>query len=733
MGGHWPSLDTIATGQTAVVAVLLVTQFVPQPHVSSGVADQGGLAYGVPLASFVVMAVSLAAGFGMLLTGASRSGARLRYGVLAVVTLLLAIQPVTLLISADAGRGYSLALVFSAAQLAILAVWWRWSTRPALVWVLLPAYYLLAAGVWLVFAAHGQASAGTGVVLHGLAAELLLLPVVLVFPILAFSTDWVNRVRGITHRVLLSRDPRGRLRFSRPLPYATAIIAVALLTGEILAGEGLAGGLAAVLVMTVIMTVMIWLAGIDWHWRREIKKPWIFAGAAVFVVVFLVLVDLDPFPPGRPDLLFGTAAALARVPLALAALLLAVVFILKGRGRSPQLAACGLLLAMVALVVLTATYPAALAGLGLRTPQPRDILGAVDVGAAAVALGWLGLLWYRRQWGTRDARLRQVLVLLVSLASIRGMYALLHWSAGLGPQFTLLLAGFFLLPALWNYLVPIARRRLATRRLATRRLAARRDPADQPELGQLLDVLDDEDSSGRAADLLKTGFVLVSNSLFVYLGTFRAAVSGEVQPDFLHSDLTASAGLLLLGPPVVVLGFVLRIRWRPRWGTGPVAAGRARWFVMTSAALTVIITAALFAVAFPRSVRASADQPYRARVPGASCDDGDATWAIPAPPPLGVACTGRALRITVAAGRTSTVSFVPPDGYFAGGYRLSVHVDFGGLASGCLTLETRVTAAGYYWANVCSQGTWTIDRFTGHALTALSDGLITPARGYTVQ
>ena len=193
LGGHWPSLDTIAIGQTAVVAVLLVTQFVPQPHVSSGVADQGGLAYGVPLASFVVMAVSLAAGFGMLLTGASRSGARLRYGVLAVVTFLLAIQPVTSLISADAGRGYALVLVFSAAQLAILAAWWRWSTRPVLAWVLLPAYYLLGAGVWLVFAAHGRAAAGTGVVLHGLAAELLLLPLVLVFPILSFSTDWVNR------------------------------------------------------------------------------------------------------------------------------------------------------------------------------------------------------------------------------------------------------------------------------------------------------------------------------------------------------------------------------------------------------------------------------------------------------------------------------------------------------------------------------------------------------------
>ena len=769
MGGRWPSLDTIALGQTAVVAVLLVTQFVPQPYVSSGVADQGGLAYGVPLASFVVMAVSLAAGFGMLLTGASRAGARLRYGVLAVVTLLLAIQPVTSLISADAGRGYSLVLVFSAAQLAIAAVWWMRSTRPLLVWVLLAAYYLLAAGVWLVYAAHGRAAAGTGVVLHGLAAELLVLPLVLVFPILSFSTDWVNRVQAVTRQALLWRDPRrGRLRFSRPLPYATAIIAAALLAGEILAGEGLAGGLAAVLVMTAIMFGLIRLAGIDRRWPRKVARPWIFAGAAVFVIVFLLLVDLDPFPPGRPELLFGTAAALARVPLALAALLLAVVFILKGRDTRPRLAAGGLLLAMVALVILTATYPAALAGFGLRTPQPRDILGAVDVAAAAAALGWLGLLWYTRHFswpipparvsrGTQDARLRRVLVLLVSLASIRGMYALLHWSAGLGPQFTLLLAGLFLLPVLWTYLVPVARRRVAARRGQAdrrelgqrRRVAARRNQADRRELGQLLRALDDEDSGAdRGRQLLKTGFVLVSNSLFVYLGTFRAAVSGEVQPDFLHSDLTASAGLLLLGPPVVVLGFVLGLRWRQPERTGragtvpagtvpagtvPAGTGRASWFVVTGAAVTVIITVALFAVAFPRSVRDRADQPYQARIPGASCDDGDATWAIPAPPPLGVACTRRALRITVAADRTSTLSFVPPDGYFAGGYRLSVHVDFGGLASGCLGLETRVTAAGYYWANVCSRGTWTIERSAGAALTALSDGLVRPARSYTVQ
>ena len=146
-----------------------------------------------------------------------------------------------------------------------------------------------------------------------------------------------------------------------------------------------------------------------------------------------------------------------------------------------------------------------------------------------------------------------------------------------------------------------------------------------------------------------------------------------------------------------------------------------------------VFTVTLFAVAFPRSVHANEDQPYRADVPGATCDDGDASWAIPAPPPLGVACTPHALQITVAARRTSTMSFVPPDGYFAGGYRLSVHVDFGRLASGCLTLETRVTAAGYYWANVCSQGTWAIARSSGRTVTFLSDGPVAPAQAYTVQ
>lgn len=40
-----------------------------------------------------------------------------------------------------------------------------------------------------------------------------------------------------------------------------------------------------------------------------------------------------------------------------------------------------------------------------------------------------------------------------------------------------------------------------------------------------------------------------------------------------------------------------------------------------AAAATAVITAALFAVAFPRTLHTSENQPYTAATPGANCDD----------------------------------------------------------------------------------------------------------------
>jgi len=745
-------LDQLALVQTALVAVLLATQFIRQPYLSSGVAAQGGLPYGVPLASFLVLVISLLAGYCLLALGAVRSPWRIRVSVIVLITALLAIEPVTELTTAGSGGAEPLTRWLSAAQLAVLVALLTLTflvsakggeAQPGGATVrytalFLLAYYAFQLVIWLAFVLTGRASAGAGILLQSTGAEVLILPLVLVFPILAFSTDWVDRLQRIVRHIVFFRETaRGKLKFSRSLPVLTAMVAAGMLAYEIsMAHEALLGGLAAVVVIAGIMVLLVRLARVDKSWPQDVGRPWLFAAAAFFFVDFLLLVDLNPFSAGLPNLMVGTVASLARVPIALGALTVALWLILKGRTGQPKPGTGGLLLAMVALIVLAATYPAALAGAGLSNPQPSDLLGAIIICAAVGTLAWLAAMARRRMWGQHTVRLREVLVLLLGLLAVRGVYAFLQLVSRLGPQYTVLLAAFFLLPPLWVYLVPVAQRRLAK---------PLHDHARG--LGKLVRVMDGEGEDKSAEDpfaepsrLMQTGCTLILNCLFLYLGTFREPVSGAVLPSFLHSDLTASAGLLLLAPPVVVLGFILRVRHRARrdphpapGGAGPVPRDISRRRVVgVAAAATAVLTAVLFALAFPRTLHASENQPYTAATPGANCDDGDAYWALTEPAPAGIACAHAGLELTVAARTTSVMTFIPPDGYFPGDYQASVRVQFVRLASGCVSIETRVSASGYYWDNVCDAGTWTIDRFTGITPVVLADGPIAPASTYTL-
>ncbi len=184
---HRDNLNTIALGQTIIAALLLATQFSPQPHVSSGVAAQGGLSYGVPLAGFVVMIISLAAGYWMLAVGALYPRTRVRISVIVLIVGLLAIQPVTSLMGRESSGPYSLDKWLSIGQLAVLAallLWaagraltsrritlhnsasgrraavrWCASNRPVFIgaFAALGVYYGLQFGIWLAFVQAGQA------------------------------------------------------------------------------------------------------------------------------------------------------------------------------------------------------------------------------------------------------------------------------------------------------------------------------------------------------------------------------------------------------------------------------------------------------------------------------------------------------------------------------------------------------------------------------------------------
>jgi hypothetical protein len=767
---HRDNLETIALGQTIIAALLLATQFAPQPHVTSGVAAQGGLSYGVPLAGFLVMVISLAAGYWMLAVGALYPRAHVRISVIILVVGLLAIQPVTSLAGRQSGGPYSLDQWLSIGQLGVLAAFLLWavgraltsrritpptphpageqpsggavSNRPVFIGAVaaLGLYYGLQFGIWLAFVQAGQAGTGAGILLHSISAEVLLLPLALVLPILAFSTEWVNRAQRIVrHAAFFREGPRGRLSFTRPMPYLVALVAVALLGYELWhATLGLLGGLVVVIVIAAITARLVQFVQIDWDWPLDVSIGWVFAAAAFYVVDTELLGDLNPFSPGLPSLIVTTVAALLPVPIALGGLTVALLLIIKGRAGRTELGVGGLLLAIVAMVILARFYPPALDDAGLATPQPSDFLGALDIGVAVAALGWLALMLRRGEWGKHTVRLRNTLILLIGLWTVRGGYWLLRLVARIPPQYTILLAALFLLPALWVALVPKAQRRLA-RPLRNY----------NPGLAKLFGVLDggeksdgSEDSPpARAADLMRTGSGLIATCMIVYLGTFREPVSGAILPSFLQGDLTASGGLLLLGPPVVVLAFVLRL-WhrRPRHdrtdaadaAAGSAAADRGRRAVAVAVAVTLAATVALMVSALPRTVQASENASYAATLPGANCDDGDASWTLTAPAPLGLDCSDSGLALTVAAHETNVMTFIPPDGYFPPNYQASVQVNFVRPTQECVSVETRMTSAGYYWFSICRTGTWAVDRFTGVTFLVLAEGAITPAESYSV-
>ena len=480
-------LHKVVLGQTVLVAVLLATRDVTQPEVSSGVRTAGGLPYAVPLAGFVVLVISLAGGYSLALAGALRSPPRARFPVLILVTGLLAIQPVHTVTGGD--RQPAAYWWLSWTQLAVLAALWLWVTSPAAAWlavlarraaqpaaalraasryrtggalILLLAYYGLEFGIWLSFVRAGRAAAGRGVVLYGIGAEVLLLPLFLVLPLLAFSTDSVHRSQQAVNWIL-SR-PRwnadGRLAFA--LPAATAVVAAGMLvTGFLRAGKGLLAGLVTVLILAAFTALLARLARVDAGWREEVPTRWLFLVAAFVFADTVLLVDLNPFAPGLANLVVNTTAALLRVPIALAALTVALFLIMQGREGNANRGTGGLLLALVALVVLALSYPGALASAGVHVPQPADFLRAVMICAAAGTLIWLLALLARRSravWRQQTLRLRSVLLLLAGLLMVRGGYAVLQLDARLGASSALLLAAIFLWPPLWPALWPAARR-----------------------------------------------------------------------------------------------------------------------------------------------------------------------------------------------------------------------------------------------------------------------------------
>jgi len=441
----------------------------------------------------------------------------------------------------------------------------------------------------------------------------------------------------------------------------------------------------------------------------------------------VLLVDINPFSAGQGYLVITILSVLLIVPIGLGALTVALFLIMRGRRGQPQLGVGGLFLAMVILMVLAVYLPSALSAAGFFVPQPHDLLGSMIVCAAVGTLIWMLSVW--RRWKEAQLPLAITFLLLAGLLIVAGGYALLQLNATLGSLSTVLLAALFLLPTLWSSVIaPTLRAR--TPKLWSYVIS---DPNEQDTIHEN-PLLPHE---GRV--WLKTGYTLVGNALLLYLGTLRDPITRAVPPPFLQSDLTASSGLLLLGPALVVMGFILGMRQHvPHLAPAAKHARRISPMAMqvgivgSGTLVTVLVTTFMLITTLPRLIQTSENRQYTAAIPGPDCDPGGATWSVTPGEPISTTCLQSSLQVMIKAQNGGTIEFTPPSGVFTQNYRVSVQVEFDSLSNGCIVIVTHALAASGYQNQFCTSRSWTMRR-VGKSTTLLAFGQVAAARQYTIE
>jgi hypothetical protein len=767
--------------QTILVALLLGAQILPQPRISSGILAENGLQYGVPLIVFLVLALSLAAGYWLALAGALRMHWSVRFLVTVLVTGILAFNPITVLVNnpGTTAGPYITELWLRRAQLGALALFWIWSLGETLarrykrressespapqpwhwqafvgVLALLLVYYGLEFGVELAFIRAGLAETGTSFLLGSIGLQVIFLPEFFVLLFLWYSTDLLDWGQILARGFLTlwstpnRPDSRGILtrcltfikqyvRFFPLLLVLTTLTAVGMIVNELRqAGTGLISGLVIVAVLAGIVALLVRFARVDASWPKEITSMWLLYGATfIFIEVTLlynVTYDAATTWGGLAPQAVGSLYELLQVPIALITLTVALFLVVQSRRGKPGQGAVGLFLVMLVLLVFILELSSALTNTSFSLFRPRYLLGSLMVCAALGTLAWMLRALAQGSLKEKTPTLAIVLLMLVGLQTIDWVSDLLHAITQAGALSPFFLAGLFLLLGFWSF--------FTSGEQVT-------NVADKPSFPR----------EGRV--LLFAGYTLVANALLLYLGTLRAPVTGSGPASYLNSDLTASTGLLLLGPAIVVLGFILkrgqsvphRVNAAPasqltrpvsRMQLGVIGSG----VLLTALVLAFIVTDALPQIVHSNTLLEMG--PYKAAVPGPGCDSGTAnssavpiadssatavrpiaSWSVTAGGPISTQCLSTGLQITDNPQATGRVVFsLTPSPQ---NYSISVHINFTGF-NGCGGIETRFTSSGDYINNVCSNGAWFIDRFD-HQENPLIGGQVAPATAYTIE
>ncbi len=748
-----------AIGQTALVALLLLAGLkVSQPEVNSGVQDQAGGSYAVPLAVFVVVALSIAAGYCLALAGALRVRAAAGLPIIAAMTITLAAEPISKLSAGPAVEPHEW---LRWAQLGVLALLLAWVLRNLVarqlarrnkaghqpptegkhgvmvagVLAVVVAYYALEFAAWGSYAGTGHAATGTGFLLDDLSFQAVLLPLFLTLVILLGSTDWLDWGEHIASRGTLWV----KLHHPRLLPVLVPLTACLVMANVLRThlGETLPQLLVGV-ILAGIAGLLVYSGTGYTGWSEEIRSKAVFAGAVAVFVYITVFSNVTSTLGGAAGLssLFDTQLYyLISFPVLLA-LLTAGLFLLAG-GQVGKLkpGIIGLFLAMIGMLTLIFVLREFLSASklpGIIPWQHFSLVSSIQLAAALGALAWVGWLKAHNQLATADDQLAAIFLLLVGLEVVALVIDLLQGIDTLGSHSAFLLAGLFLLTGFWGLLT-------SGDQLNAKQPAAAPYPQD-----------------GRVA--LFAGYTLIANATLLYLGTLRVPVTGAPPSDYLTTDYVSPAGVGILGLSLAALAFILRWpkRTRPPRPTPavPAVAGAApaAWslapntirqgIVGAGALVTAVALVFVSVIAIPRLAQASAQQlsqPYHAPIPGPGCDSGGGSWSVPPGDPITTRCLPTGLQVGAAHPGAGDVQFLLPSGTFPRNYRVSVQVNLSHMPDGCVSIYTRSSASGHYTTSICTNSlpgaqtyVWGIQRTEPTTFKQLTDGTVPKANKYTL-
>ncbi len=547
---------SITIAQMAVVALLLLTQNVPQPQVSSGVFDFAGGRYVVPLVIFLMMNISLAVGYWFVLAGALRVRWLVGLPIVAAVIGVLAYVPFSW-IQSGVGVWEDWTQLGVLALLGVWALWittLRWRARPKTagnqakvppwhgwsfvgVLALLLAYYALEFVVWGTYVHAGRASTGTGFLLDDLGTQAVMLSTLLILIFLLGSTDlleWGEIAAGSIARAAKRAGPPWSLFI------LTLLAALAMIVNVLrLDGSGVILALVVVAVLAGVVAFLVRLAPICERWSDTIRSQAVLLGA-IFIYIYLTLLSNVTGTIGESwGLLiqfFFPFFALVITPIGLAVLTSGLFLLVSGWISKPKQKAIGLFLVMVVLLLLIAGVPAFLSAAGLPAVFPlQHLQNGLQLFAALGVLVWVIRLLVSKQMAEATEPLANAFLLLAGLQTVTWVQDLLNGISALGARSTLLLALLFLLTGFWGLIT------------AGEQLQLTDTPADTPLYPR----------EGRI--LLYVGSTLVANAMLLYLGSLRVVTTGAPAPASLVGDAFSPLGLSVLGSLLVVLAFLLRV------------------------------------------------------------------------------------------------------------------------------------------------------------------------------